>query len=201
MKNLKIPSQKYLNTILKYDEKSPTCLIWLDTRHNKVKIGSVAGSLAKAYRKKDLPYYVILINGITYKCHRIIWKLFNDSDEIDKNVIDHIDRNTLNNKIENLRLVDISKNSVNKKLLSNNSSGFVGISWYKPNSRWRVYVAINKKQIILGYFVDIDVAIYTRIKYMLSNFNGFCDRELDQIRLQKPDIFDKITTELNLRKD
>lgn len=54
----------------------------------------------------DKGYYKVKIDGINYFAPRIIWKLETGNDP--KNFIDHIDENTSNNIISNLR--DIPNN-------------------------------------------------------------------------------------------
>src|SRR5262249_4694572 len=65
---------------------------------------------------------------------------------------DHIDRNKLNNKRENLREATDSQNKMNKNKQSNNTSGYPGISWYKQTNRWRAYLQFEGKFINLGYY-------------------------------------------------
>lgn len=50
--------------------------------------------------------------------------------------IDHFDRNGLNNKRENLRLLTDGENNVNRCMFSNNTSGSVGVSYHKQNDGW-----------------------------------------------------------------
>ena len=62
-------------------------------------------------------------------------------------VVDHIDRDPSNNKIENLRPCDYRLNSANKSQLG---KGYKGVSYY-PRARknpWRVYVG----RVFIGYF-------------------------------------------------
>lgn len=56
-----------------------------------------------------------------------------------KNIVDHIDRNPLNNQRSNLRLVDYSTNNRNKGMARNNSSGYKGVYYQKNMSRWIGY--------------------------------------------------------------
>ena len=55
-------------------------------------------------------YLTIGLNYNGYQAHRIAWYLYYKEDPGDK-VVDHKDGNRLNNKIENLRLLDVKPNS------------------------------------------------------------------------------------------
>ncbi len=69
-------------------------------------------------------YSEICFNVKMYAAHRLIYAWHNG--EIGKSLlIDHIDRNKKNNKIENLRAVSASENSQNRKKPVNNTSGCV----------------------------------------------------------------------------
>lgn len=84
--------------------------------------------------------------------------------EYDKSKIpDHINRDRLDNRRENLRIVDKSKNAVNTGLRCNNKSGVTGVNWFKPASLWRSYINYQGKRIELGYFKDINDAIIARL--------------------------------------
>ena len=67
--------------------------------------------------------------------------------------IDHINRSKLDNRKENLRIVNHSQNSKNlSKTKSKTTSNFKGVSWYKKRQKWRAYIVLNNKQTHLGYF-------------------------------------------------
>ena len=58
-------------------------------------------------------YHAVMFNGKVEKLHRIIFSNFYNTPLDSMYKIDHIDRNTKNNTISNLRLVTSSENSLN----------------------------------------------------------------------------------------
>ena len=82
--------------------------------NNKVKNTNLnAGDLAGGKPKKT-SYGVISIKGQEYKSHLLVWIYHNG--KIKSNMqIDHIDRNTRNNDIGNLRQVSVSDNMKNRR--------------------------------------------------------------------------------------
>lgn len=94
-------------------------------------------------------YRRMKINGRKYSQHRIIF-LYHHGYLPDQ--LDHIDRNKLNNKIENLREATGSDNCSNRGLGCNNKSGYKGVHWDKLGKRWRAMIKINYKQRALGSF-------------------------------------------------
>lgn len=74
-------------------------------------------------------YNVFTLNGKCQQLHRVIYSYYY-SIPLDKlGTIDHIDRNTKNNKIANLRLATKSENALNVGLNKKNTSGFRNIYW------------------------------------------------------------------------
>lgn len=73
-------------------------------------------------------------------------------------IIDHKDRNTLNNQRNNLRVASYSLNNYNCKMKSHNKSGYRGVGWYKAYNKWRVRITKDGNEISLGYFDDIILA-------------------------------------------
>lgn len=61
--------------------------------------------------------------------------------------IDHIDGNKLNNKIDNLRLVDRQTNCKNRTKRSDNTSGVTGIHWSDYHGHYVIRRMINGKRI------------------------------------------------------
>lgn len=80
--------------------------------------------------------------------------------------IDHIfherEDGGLDNRKNNLRLVNRIQNSQNSVLSINNTSGIKGVDWDKQREKWRARISINKKRIILGWFDNKEDAIKAR---------------------------------------
>ena len=86
----------------------------------------------------------------TIKMHRIILGLV----EGDGKIVDHINRNTLDNRKCNLRVVTRSINRMNCKKNKNNSSGFRGVYWDVSHHTWQAQIRVNKKIKNCGCFSD-----------------------------------------------
>lgn len=68
-------------------------------------------------------------------------------------VIDHIDRDKLNNMSANLRNVDRRTNNQNVDIRSNNSTGYIGVSYDKRRDKFYSYINYeSRKRKFLGYF-------------------------------------------------
>lgn len=80
----------------------------------------------------------------------------------DNMVIDHINRNPLDNRRENLRIVTPQQNCMNKSIQPNNTSGVPGVSWRKDRNKWRAFISIDGKQIALGLYKRKEDAIAAR---------------------------------------
>jgi len=76
-------------------------------------------------------------------------------------LVDHVDRDGLNNQTHNLRPCTRSQNASNRGILSNNTSGHRGVFWNKETNRWRALVRVNYKMKHLGYFENIKEACKT----------------------------------------
>lgn len=65
-------------------------------------------------------------------------------------IIDHINGNTLDNRIENLRFAKYDLNSQNKPKKPNATCEYIGVC--KVENKWKAAIHKNNKQIHLGYF-------------------------------------------------
>jgi len=112
-----------------YCEDSPTGLRrktdWVSGKNYKV-IRGFRGDVAGSQGGGRCQYWMVKVGNKTLRCHRIVWELCRG--KLDKTVqIDHIDGNSLNNRIENLRVVTNKTNSRNQKFRSTNTSGVCGV--------------------------------------------------------------------------
>lgn len=73
-------------------------------------------------------------------------------------LVDHRDRDPLNNRRENLRLSTRSTNGMNRTRQANNTSGFKGVSLHKPTGKYRAYITINRQTRHLGLFPNPEEA-------------------------------------------
>lgn len=116
-----------LKSVLCYDESSKSGLQWLET----ITTGNPPRPLAKAGTEvgsiSHNRYWEMGFDNKGFLVHRIVWALHNG--EIPAGmVIDHIDGDGLNNRIENLRVVTQQSNMRNAKMYSSNKTGFVGVA-------------------------------------------------------------------------
>jgi hypothetical protein len=86
---------------------------------------------------------------------------------------DHIDRNELNNRKNNLRQCTTRDNCRNKSIRTNNSSGIIGVHWAKKSNQWRAQIGVDGKILHLGYFINKDDAIRTRLLSEQKYFGEF----------------------------
>ena len=135
MKKIDISTPKYPNTFITVDDEDYK---WL----NQWKWSATlvhGGVYAVRHVRGDR-------NGTSLSMHRFIL------DAPPHLLGDHKDGDTLNNTRGNLRLCTKSQNQFNRKLSSNNTSGYKGVHWRKSANKWHAVIYFNKKQISLGNF-------------------------------------------------
>lgn len=98
------------------------------------------------------------MDGAKLYVHRVIWEMHNGPIP-EGMMVDHIDGDGLNNRLNNLRLVTMTGNGRNARRPSTNSSGLSGVIWVARARKWRAYTRDNDgKQKHVGYFDDAATA-------------------------------------------
>ena len=98
-----LPSFEYINEVLNYDEETGD-FTWKISPSRAVKAGDKAGSMHTPHG-----YIVIGYKGEVWLAHRLAW-LISVGEDPGKYLIDHLDEDKTNNRIDNLRLADNSRN-------------------------------------------------------------------------------------------
>jgi hypothetical protein len=93
-------------------------------------------------------------------------------------VVDHINRDKLDNQRCNLRLVNQQQNAINVGKYSGKTSIYKGVSYKKENQKWHAQIQYKRTRFHLGYFdkehhaaMAYDIAAKTWFgKYAYLNF-------------------------------
>jgi len=130
-------------------------LVWKCKKAHAIhNIGDEAGTTNKR------GYKIVVLNKKHYRIHKIIWFIhYGDWPE----TIDHIDGNTSNNRIENLRKVSLAQNAMNRKIAKNNTSGITGVYFCSTWKRWKAEIKFHSKKVNLGSFDSFEDAVNARL--------------------------------------
>jgi hypothetical protein len=127
---------------------------WKVKTCRKVVAGKRVGGLNR------LGYVQIKINKVFYYGHRLAW--FYVHGKFPEQEIDHINGNTADNRIVNLRLASRSQNNQNKAARIDCASGVRGVMRRKDTGRWTAQIRVKKKSISLGCFDSLESAAAAR---------------------------------------
>lgn len=109
------------------------------------------------YDKTGYKSVTTKINGRMIKLHRLLLNCLDSKIEID-----HINRDSTDNRRSNLRFANRSINNFNKSLQSNNTSGHKGIYKTKNYNKWLVQIGCDGKRYYIGSYNTLDEAIQAR---------------------------------------
>ncbi len=114
-----------------------------------------------------LGYIVGEINNKRVYLHRIIMGTPKGM------VTDHINGNKLDNRKSNLRICLSKENSRNCKLSKNSITKISGVSWRWQRNCYRAYIMVDRRQICLGHYKEIEKAIMARKEGEKKYFGEF----------------------------
>lgn len=89
-------------------------------------------------------------------------------------VVDHINRNKMDNRRKNLRIVTQKENGQNTGVHSNNTSGVPGVFFDNRAKRWRAQITRDGKTAHVGIFDCFDDAVSARKEAEQKFYGGVC---------------------------
>lgn len=99
-------------------------------------------------------YIQLKLDGVQLLAHRVVFALYYK--RWPTSILDHIDRNSTNNSIENLREATASSNAYNVKHKEDSASGYRGVTYRVPN--YQAALRINGVSKNLGYYKTAEEA-------------------------------------------
>lgn len=193
------------NKLFEVDPSSPSGLRWksnindgITGRGKNLHAGKPAGV------KKDIVGRTttinVLIQGKAYVVSRIIWELTHGAIP-EGFVIDHLDGNPLNNKIENLACKTRAGNMRNRKKPKNNISGVVGVR--RSGGSWvGVYRNEHQKDVIQSFSIrkhGDDVAFQLAVQFRMEGIKRMNEQfNFDYTTRHVGDEFKGVLSPLNI---
>lgn len=149
-----------INKYLHYDPDTGVLTWKLDVGCRKdILAGTIAGSINYVGSTK-LPRRIITLKGRRYYAHKLAVLI--TSGFYPKHQVDHIDHDTLNNRIDNLRVVTNIVNCKNKSKSKANTSGVTGVYFCRSKQRWLAKIGVEYKLINIGHYDSFEEAVAAR---------------------------------------
>ena len=120
----------------------------------------------------------------TIDVHRLVALTFIPN-PLNKRIVDHIDRDKLNNHIENLRWATHSQNGINRSAPKNNKSSQTGVYFKQHSEKWIAEITIGGKKKYLGSYAHFTDAVKARLEGEQKYFGDF---QPTQTKLERLDF-------------
>ena len=125
-------------------------LVWKHTYGRRQKGRRIGTPHNQGYREATFDGHRYLLHTLIFAYHHGYFP----------KMIDHIDGDRLNNRIENLRECSYKENGYNSKKRIDNTSGHKGVSWSKSTNKWTVRIKINNTYKYFGVYEDFELACF-----------------------------------------
>jgi hypothetical protein len=144
-----LPSRARLLELLNYDPKTGVFRWRIDRQ--RARAGDLAGG------DNGCGYIRINIDGGLYTAHRLAW-LIVTGEEPDL-CLDHINGDTADNRIANLRRASFSENMANRKVNKDSSLGIKGVQIRAHrNKSYVARIQVDGRRKLIGYYNTADEA-------------------------------------------
>lgn len=115
----------------------------------------------------------------------------------DAKIVDHKNRNGLDNRRENLRSVTTSQNAMNSRVSKNSVSGYKGVGFVKSHNMWRCRIMIQRKEFTLG---EYSTAIEAAQSYNIAAQHLFGEfANLNEVPEPNLELINKVRNKIALR--
>ena len=123
-------------------------LRWKKSRQG-VSVGNVVGC------DNGFGYKTTKVDGVRYRVHRLVFMMFHG---YMPDTVDHINGDSTDNRIENLRAATRSQNQQNRIKPKIGFNPAKNVYWDKSSSKWRVCFKHNGRQQSFGSFAELELA-------------------------------------------
>ena len=86
---------------------------------------------------------------------------------------DHINRNTFDNRKNNLRPCTSAENVRNASVGRNNTSGVIGVCWHRRNQKWYATLMKNGEKVLKEFYSNFNDAVAARLMAEQKYFREF----------------------------
>lgn len=122
--------------------------------------------------KDRFGYVVNIKDRKNIKLHKLITNTNEDT------IVDHINRNKLDNRKCNLRICTKQQNNFNTNISKNNTSGYKGVYWDKSRGKWSASIGYNYKTIFLGRYNTKEEAYKKRLEAEEKYYKEFMAKNI-----------------------
>jgi hypothetical protein len=159
-------TKERLRELLHYNPRTGIFKWRFSSRLSKLrKRGAIAGKVGNdKYRR-------IWIDKQTYQANRLAWLYVYGQWPV--KLLDHINNDRDDNRITNLREATDKESAQNRKVRSDNKTGFKGVHWHKERKVYIARITVKGRQIFLGRFDDPEQAHFAYCRAAFKYYGDF----------------------------